>query len=233
MISDFLFEMVEGLDRYLNNPFYDDMYSGTLRESIIRMRDDAEYIRFVLDTPNPASDAPESFIREQIAARRRERRPETEHSDGHFDGCPERHRYDTLGETNMNDEPRHEPNFENVVSLVGQISAILGQEATAYDVSECDFVIGERARRDLTIATWSVADEDDEEDDVRLCRYDGKLLVFIEDHPGTADAVCPELLTIIGHCAYHDVPWIVDMWCGIENLGETIADRRVPALQQI
>jgi hypothetical protein len=66
MISDVLFEMVEGLDRYLNDPHYDNMYSGTLRERIIRVRDDAEYIRFVLDTPYPEWHLPEGFVREQI-----------------------------------------------------------------------------------------------------------------------------------------------------------------------
>jgi hypothetical protein len=54
MISDVLFDMVEGLDRYLTDRLYDGMYPGALRESIVCARDDAEYIRFALDAPNPA-----------------------------------------------------------------------------------------------------------------------------------------------------------------------------------
>ena len=78
MISDILCEMVEGLDRYRNDPNYDAMYRGALRERIIRVRDDAEYIRFVLDTPYPEWHLPEGFVREQIVRERLEDREQAE-----------------------------------------------------------------------------------------------------------------------------------------------------------
>ena len=61
--------MVEGPDRYLNDPHYDAMYCGSLRERITRVRDDAEYIRFVLDTPYPEWHLPEGFVRDRLEAR--------------------------------------------------------------------------------------------------------------------------------------------------------------------
>jgi hypothetical protein len=82
MISDVLSDMVEGLDRYLSDRLYDDLYSGALRESIIRVRDDAEYLCFVLDTPNPAWDIPKNVVREQIEARRRASRVRAERDGG-------------------------------------------------------------------------------------------------------------------------------------------------------
>jgi hypothetical protein len=54
MISDVLSQVVIVLDNYLNDPDYDIIYNDKLRERIIRLRDEAEYIRGVLDTP-PAS----------------------------------------------------------------------------------------------------------------------------------------------------------------------------------
>ena len=78
MISDILCKMVEDLDRYLNDPRYDSMYRGALRERIIRVRDDAEYIRFVLDTPCPEWHLPEGFVRERIVKERQEAREKAE-----------------------------------------------------------------------------------------------------------------------------------------------------------
>jgi hypothetical protein len=49
MISDILSQAVVDLDHYLNDPNF-HTYSGELRERIIRLRDEAEYIRVVLDT---------------------------------------------------------------------------------------------------------------------------------------------------------------------------------------
>jgi hypothetical protein len=68
MISDILFQAVVDLDHYLNDPNFDRTYSGELRERIIRLRDEAEYIRFVLDT-HPCDTPPnEAVLRERIAA---------------------------------------------------------------------------------------------------------------------------------------------------------------------
>lgn len=78
VISDILFDMVEALDRYLNDPRYDAMYCGVLRERIIQIRDDAEYIRFVLDTPYPEWHLPEGFVREGIVRERLEAREQAE-----------------------------------------------------------------------------------------------------------------------------------------------------------
>jgi hypothetical protein len=50
MISDILSQMVDDFDHYLNDPTYDHTDYGTMWELIIRLRDDAEYIRVILDT---------------------------------------------------------------------------------------------------------------------------------------------------------------------------------------
>jgi len=70
MISDILSQTVLDLDHYLNNPNFDGTYNGEFRERIIRLRDEAEYIRVVLDT-HPCDTPPsEAFVRERIAADR-------------------------------------------------------------------------------------------------------------------------------------------------------------------
>ena len=50
-ISDVLFETVENLDHYLNDPFYDDWYEGELRARIVRLRDEAKALVVELFTP--------------------------------------------------------------------------------------------------------------------------------------------------------------------------------------
>jgi hypothetical protein len=50
MISDILFQSVVDLDHYLNDSNFDRTYKGEIRERIIRLRDEAEYIRAILDT---------------------------------------------------------------------------------------------------------------------------------------------------------------------------------------
>jgi hypothetical protein len=54
MIGDIISQTVVDLDHYLNDPNFDRTYSGALRERIMRLRDEAEYIRVVLDT-HPSS----------------------------------------------------------------------------------------------------------------------------------------------------------------------------------
>jgi hypothetical protein len=51
MISDVLSETVASLDRYLNEPDYNDTYEGELRSRIVSLRNAAERIRIELDTP--------------------------------------------------------------------------------------------------------------------------------------------------------------------------------------
>ncbi len=51
MISDVLFEAVEQIDQYLNDPGYDDMYSGDLRKRIMSLREKMDAVRVALDTP--------------------------------------------------------------------------------------------------------------------------------------------------------------------------------------
>jgi hypothetical protein len=65
MISDILSQMIDDLDHYLVNPDYDDTYKGELRERIIRLRGEAEYIRAVLDTPPCEPSPPETVLQER------------------------------------------------------------------------------------------------------------------------------------------------------------------------
>jgi hypothetical protein len=53
-----------------------------LRDRIIRLRDEAEYIRFVLDTPYPEWHLPAGLVRERIVADRREARERAENGGG-------------------------------------------------------------------------------------------------------------------------------------------------------
>jgi len=70
MISDILCECVMKLDACLNSPTYDGTCQGDLRERIIRLRNEAEYIRVILDTPPGCSLPPEPVLLERIAAQR-------------------------------------------------------------------------------------------------------------------------------------------------------------------
>jgi|SRR5580704_6327134 hypothetical protein len=70
MISDILFQCVVELDAYLNSPTYDRTCQGDLRERIIRLRNEAEYIRVILDTPPDCSLPPEPVLLDRIAAQR-------------------------------------------------------------------------------------------------------------------------------------------------------------------
>ena len=53
MISDILANTINLIDRYLDDPAWNDTYTGEIRERIIRLRDEAEAIRAVLDKPPP------------------------------------------------------------------------------------------------------------------------------------------------------------------------------------
>jgi len=70
MISDILCKCVMELDACLNSPTYDGACQGDLRERIIRLRNEAEYIRVILDTPPDCSLPPEPVLSERIAAQR-------------------------------------------------------------------------------------------------------------------------------------------------------------------
>jgi hypothetical protein len=74
VINDILSQAVVDLEYYLNNPNFDGTYSRELRERIIRLRDEAEYIRVVLDT-HPCDTPPsQAVLRDRIATDRREAR---------------------------------------------------------------------------------------------------------------------------------------------------------------
>jgi hypothetical protein len=68
MISDVLCRAVDELDWYLNNPTFNDIYQEELRDRIIRLRNEAEYLRGELDTP-PGIRLPANLM-EQIDAQR-------------------------------------------------------------------------------------------------------------------------------------------------------------------
>jgi hypothetical protein len=55
MISDILFETVEGLDHYLNDPVFERTYRGELRERIIKLRNEAEKLQIELDEQEQTS----------------------------------------------------------------------------------------------------------------------------------------------------------------------------------
>jgi hypothetical protein len=70
MISDVISEAVAELDRYLNDPIWDDVYCGKLRERIVRLRNEAEYLRGLLDVPPGVQLAPETVLLGRIDAQR-------------------------------------------------------------------------------------------------------------------------------------------------------------------
>lgn len=57
MISDVLHDAVDGLDDYLGDPLYDTMYSGELRDRLIKLRNEMSELREELDHP-PAAPLP-------------------------------------------------------------------------------------------------------------------------------------------------------------------------------
>jgi hypothetical protein len=73
MISDVLYELVNGIDWYLNDSSYDDIYQGKRRERIIRLRNEAEYLRVLLDAPPGMPPLPEPVQLERIAEQRTRR----------------------------------------------------------------------------------------------------------------------------------------------------------------
>jgi len=74
MISDILFQAVDDLDHYLNDPLWDHIYCGDLRERIIRLRDEAKHVQILLDTHPCDTPSTEGVLRERIAADRRQAR---------------------------------------------------------------------------------------------------------------------------------------------------------------
>jgi hypothetical protein len=70
MISDTLSECVTDLDHYLDSPTFEGTYEGELRDRIIRLRNEAEYIRLTLDVPPDCPLPPESVLLERIDQQR-------------------------------------------------------------------------------------------------------------------------------------------------------------------
>ena len=58
MISDVLTDAVEEMDNYLNNKTYNKMYSGSLREAVVDLRNRMQALRIYLDTPPPVFELP-------------------------------------------------------------------------------------------------------------------------------------------------------------------------------
>ena len=73
MISDVLVECVNELDHYLNDQIFDDTYQGERRYRIIRLRNEAEYLRGLLDVPPGVQLPPEAVLLERIEAQRTRR----------------------------------------------------------------------------------------------------------------------------------------------------------------
>jgi hypothetical protein len=61
MISDVLSDAVEEMDSYLNAMSYNKMYSGSLREAVVALRNQMQALRIYLDIPPPVFDLPEEL----------------------------------------------------------------------------------------------------------------------------------------------------------------------------
>jgi hypothetical protein len=70
MISDILSECVTDLDHYLNCPTFDDVYERELRDRIIRLRNEAEYLRGLLDVPPGVRLPSKAVLLQRIDAQR-------------------------------------------------------------------------------------------------------------------------------------------------------------------
>jgi hypothetical protein len=70
VISDVLSECVSDLDYYLNSQIFDDTYEGELRKRIIQLRNEAEYLRGVLDVPPGVRLPSEAVLMARIEAQR-------------------------------------------------------------------------------------------------------------------------------------------------------------------
>lgn len=57
MVSDVLFQAVQDLDHYLNDPVFANVYGGALRERLLRLRKEMQDIRMMLDSPPPSLSA--------------------------------------------------------------------------------------------------------------------------------------------------------------------------------
>src|SRR5260221_222475 len=73
MISDGLVEGVNELDHYLNDQIFDDTCEGDRRYRIIRLRNEGEYLRGLLDVPPGVQLPPEAVLLERIEAQRTRR----------------------------------------------------------------------------------------------------------------------------------------------------------------
>lgn len=58
MISDILRDAVGDIDSYLNDPAFSKVYSGEMRETILKLRADMMRVQVVLDTPLPGMQQP-------------------------------------------------------------------------------------------------------------------------------------------------------------------------------
>ena len=51
MISDVLSEAINGMDKYLDESLYDDVYAGELRDKILRLKTHIERVKIELKNP--------------------------------------------------------------------------------------------------------------------------------------------------------------------------------------
>jgi hypothetical protein len=57
MISDVLAEAVSGLDHYLDEPDYAETYGAAVRERVLAVRREMDWLRATLDAPPPPGRA--------------------------------------------------------------------------------------------------------------------------------------------------------------------------------
>ena len=61
MLSDVLLDAADGIDDYLNDPSYADMYSGTLKDEIIILRDKMRAAGLYIGR-SPSDNSPSPFV---------------------------------------------------------------------------------------------------------------------------------------------------------------------------
>ena len=71
MISDILSQAVADLDRYLSDCTFDHAYIGETRERLVRLRNEADDLRSVLDTPPDATPAADDGPQQTASTRSR------------------------------------------------------------------------------------------------------------------------------------------------------------------
>jgi hypothetical protein len=111
----------------------------------------------------------------------------------------------------------------NVFRIATAISAILRNDLGD---GHMDIEHAHTKDGDTVYAAWTIdCDELKTDLPVRLCRCDGKLLVFIEDEDDRyTNELWGTMVTIIGYCEfYRYARWTCSTWPGIDNLRQEVA----------